>query len=251
MGGGDYWMSEFERSGWSQSEYSREYRESADHYLPERRTLLRVVSSFYRRFVSGEGKRRVLDLGCGDGILAETLYAQDAGIEMVVTDGSKDMLDAARARLLGLPVVEFCQITFEEVIAGGLVREPFDLITSSFAIHHLDLAGKATLFRRIIELLRPNAYFMNVDVVLSDREPYTDWYYQLWQEWIVDRQKSLGLEGGFEHVPGEARAKPENHYDSLGSQLEALRSVGFVDVACHYRYGLFGVYGGKRPGEQS
>jgi tRNA (cmo5U34)-methyltransferase len=240
-------MSGFETSGWSQAEYAAQYRDQADHYIPERGTMLQVVSSFYRNLVRGPGKVRALDLGCGDGILAEVLCTEDPEIEVTVTDGSRDMLDAARVRLRGRPVPEFCQVTFEDIIGGGFQREPFDLIVSSFAIHHLELAQKAMLFERVLALLVRGACFLNVDVALSDDSSYTEWYYKLWREWIVDRERTLDPEQTFAHVPEEARAKPENHYDPLQSQLQALRSAGFVDVACHYRYGLFGLYGGRRP----
>ena len=48
-------------------------------------------------------------------------------------------------------------------------------------------------------------------------------------------------------MPDEARAKDENHYDALAGQLDALVQAGFAEVECHYRYGLFSVYGGQRP----
>jgi tRNA (cmo5U34)-methyltransferase len=240
-------MDGFEQSSWSQPESSQEYRDTADHIIQERRTQLDILASFYRSFVTGAGPKRILDLGCGDGILTETLCAQDEDANVIVTDGSNDMLDAARNRLAGLPVIEFCLITFEEIIAGGFQRGPFDFIASSFAIHHLDLAHKALLFQRIIELLKPGSHFLNIDVALAEYAPYTDWQFRLWQEWIVSRQRRLGLGTDYAHVPEEARVKPENHYDTLQGQLDALRSVGFVDVDCHYRYSVFSVYGGKKP----
>jgi tRNA (cmo5U34)-methyltransferase len=246
-------VSGFEASGWSQPEYAQQYRDEAEHYLPERATMLKVVSSLYRHLVRGaatarnSGRIRVLDLGCGDGILAEALYAEDPEIEVTLTDGSRDMLDAARRRLRGRPVSEYCPITFEEIIHGRFQREPFDLIASAFAIHHLELAEKAVLFQQLYALLVPGAYLINMDVALSDDPAYTEWYYQLWREWIADREKALGLEESYVHVPAEARAKPENHYDSLQSQLQALRAAGYCGVACHYRYGPFAVYGGRRP----
>lgn len=248
-------MSDFETSGWSQAEYAAQYRDQADHYIPERIRMLQVVSSFHRHLVRGaaEVRRtaqvRVLDLGCGDGILAEHLCIADPETRVTVTDGSRDMLDAARARLRGRHVSEFCQITFEEIIGGAFQREPFDLIASAFAIHHLSLEGKGKLFRQLYELLAPGAYFLNVDVALSDEPSYTEWYYRLWREWIVDHERIRGAEQTYAHVPEEARAKPENHYDSLPAQLELLRSAGYVSAACHYRYGPFAVYGGQRPYE--
>jgi tRNA (cmo5U34)-methyltransferase len=246
-------VNSFEASGWSRAEYAQQYRDEADHYIPERAIMLQVVRSFYRNVVRAAararspGKIRVLDLGCGDGILAEILCTEDSKIEVTLTDGSHDMLDAARVRLRGQPVAEYCSITFEEIIDGGFQREPFALIASAFAIHHLAMAQKAMLFQRLYDMLVPGGYFLNVDVALSNDPTYTEWYYQLWREWIIDRERALGLEQSYAHAPEEARAKAENHYDPLQSQLEALRSAGYCSLACHYRYGPFAVYAGKRP----
>ena len=240
-------MDDFESSGWSSAEGSREYRDTADLIIQQRGTLLRMLGSFYRTFVAGVGRRRILDLGCGDGVLTETLFAQDRQIEATLVDGSTDMLDAAKDRLARFPVTEYREITFDQIIAGNFQSEPFDLVASSFAIHHLVLANKAILFGKILELLRPGGHFVNIDVALADHRPYTDWYFQLWQEWIMRRKSRLALEADMAHVPEEARAKPENHFDTLRSQLEALESTGFVDVECHYRQGLFCIYGGKAP----
>jgi len=242
-------MSTFERSNWGQSEYSKDYRDNSDNYLQERTTLLRILASFYRNFVKGNERKRILDLGCGDGVLAETLYAQDKAIEITGTDGSRDMIEAAKIRLQGLPINELCQISFDEIIQGQFRRSPFDFIVSSFAIHHLDLPHKIMLFQRIIEMLKPGAYFLNIDVAETNYMPYTNWYYVLWKEWIITRQRCLGYQESFAQVPEQARAKPENHYDSLPSQLTALGSAGFSEIECHYKYGLFCLYGGRKPNE--
>jgi tRNA (cmo5U34)-methyltransferase len=240
-------MSEFEKSNWGRPEYSREYRDHSDNYLPERATLLRMLASFYRHFVKGNGLKRILDLGCGDGVLAKTLYEQDQEIDITVTDGSQDMIEAAKVNLSGLPVSEFCQVTFDTIIQGQFTRPPFDLVVSAFAIHHLDLAHKTLLFQRLIELLKPGAYFVNIDVAEPNHPPYADWYYVVWKEWIIYRQRCLDHPESFAHVPEQARVRPENHYDSLESQLIALGSAGFSEIECHYKHGLFSLYGGRKP----
>ncbi len=45
---------------------------------------------------------------------------------------------------------------------------PFDLVTSALAIHHLDGPGKATLFGRVADVLRPGGRFVLGDVVIPD-----------------------------------------------------------------------------------
>src|ERR671937_534457 len=46
---------------------------------------------------------------------------------------------------------------------------PFDLVVSSLAVHHLDAAGKADLFRRIAAVLAPGGSFVLADVVVPER----------------------------------------------------------------------------------
>lgn len=67
---------------------------------------------------------RVLDLGCGDGVLTELLVA--AGAEVVGVDASPDMVDAARARGIDARVMDGRALSFE----GG-----FDAVFSNAALH--------------------------------------------------------------------------------------------------------------------
>jgi tRNA (cmo5U34)-methyltransferase len=34
--------------------------------------------------------------------------------------------------------------------------------------------------------------------------------------------------------------------DTLAAQLNALQTIGFEDVDCFYKYGIFTMYGGKK-----
>ena len=166
-------MNEFEKSSWSNGEFSRKYLDEADMYIPERDTLLRILASFYRKFSKNDEKKRILDLGCGNGILSKTLFDQNDNLEIVVTDGSKEMLIEAKKKLVGMPVSEFCQISFEEIIQGKFRGDLFDFIISSFAIHHLNMTQKQELFKKIFELMNFGAYFINIDVVVPAKPAHT------------------------------------------------------------------------------
>jgi tRNA (cmo5U34)-methyltransferase len=239
-------MSGFEESNWKNPEYSRDYRANAENFIPERKSMLGIAASFYRQFIMDGSPKRILDLGCGDGILAEILIHEDRTVEIVAADGSAEMLAAARARLADAPAVEYCRITFEDIQSGQFHPPPFDFIVSAFAIHHLEMARKVRLFRAVAGLLNPGRFFLNIDVTASG--PYADWYYQLWREWILEREESTRPDVSLADVPAQARFKPENHYDPLQCQLDALKDAGFLDVACHYQFGLFAVYGGRKAG---
>ena len=62
-------MAGFEESNWADTAFSDRFLESADLKVVERRRMLALARSFYTHFFGTSGKTRVLDLGCGDGIL--------------------------------------------------------------------------------------------------------------------------------------------------------------------------------------
>ena len=67
---------------------------------------------------------RILDLGCGDGVLTEKLAA--AGTDVVGVDGSPDMVAAARHRGLDARVMDATRLTF---------HQEFDAVFSNAVLH--------------------------------------------------------------------------------------------------------------------
>ncbi len=67
---------------------------------------------------------RILDLGCGDGVLTERLA--ETGAEIVGVDSSENMVAAARQRGLDARVMDATKITFDQ---------EFDAVFSNAALH--------------------------------------------------------------------------------------------------------------------
>jgi hypothetical protein len=85
---------------WSQPEYAREYLDHSVFYIPDRATLTRVLGSYAAVFLGSTPRPRLLDLGCGDGAVSETLHRALTGAEIVTADGSADMIAAADGKPL-------------------------------------------------------------------------------------------------------------------------------------------------------
>ncbi|RJP58201.1 MAG: class I SAM-dependent methyltransferase, partial [Deltaproteobacteria bacterium] len=85
-------MTKFNKTRWAAKDFAYEYLETADIRISERRTLLEVLKSFYRYFLGSRQQNRVLDMGCGDGILIHELLKIDGSISATLIDGSEDML---------------------------------------------------------------------------------------------------------------------------------------------------------------
>jgi 2-polyprenyl-3-methyl-5-hydroxy-6-metoxy-1,4-benzoquinol methylase len=66
-------MTEFNKSNWANAEFGQEYIDNADICIVERRRSHSIVRSFYKHFLKDKPQRRILDLGCGDGIITHEL----------------------------------------------------------------------------------------------------------------------------------------------------------------------------------
>jgi hypothetical protein len=85
------------------------------------------------------------------------------------------------------------------------------------------------------------------DVVKPTSERSERWQFAMWQDWMNERLAEIGGEVGVhDDLPGAAMAKPENKPSGLIDQLELLQRVGFRDVDCYYKYGVFALFGGTK-----
>ncbi len=240
-------MTEFNRSRWAKADFSQEYREKADIYIVERRRMFGIMKSFYRHFSGSKHNNKILDLGCGDGIVTHELLSVDESISATLIDGSGDMLDKARERLKGFKNINYILASFQEMLEKDIPEQDFDFIVSSLAIHHLTMNEKRNLFRLIYSHLKAGGYFMNIDVILAPTEKLDQWYIKLWQEWMDERKTTPGKECNYlDDITRRYKEADENKPDTLDDQLDSLKDIGCKDVDCFYKYGIFAVYGGRK-----
>ena len=90
---------------------------------------------------------RILDLGCGDGALTESIVA--AGADVIGVDGSPDMVAAARARGLDARVMDGQRLVFEA---------EFDVVFSNAALHWMPDAD--AVLAGVARALRPGGRFV-------------------------------------------------------------------------------------------
>ncbi|MEY9958888.1 class I SAM-dependent methyltransferase [Streptacidiphilus sp. MAP5-52] len=111
------------------------------------------------------GTEELLDLGCGNGVLLEHLRPHLAGGHIVGLDISPAMLNAARARLLGVATpCEFVLGDAQDLSTFG--DNSFDRVCATYMAHYV--SDLQRLFSEVRRVLRPGGRF-----VLATDDPAT------------------------------------------------------------------------------
>jgi tRNA (cmo5U34)-methyltransferase len=235
---------------WKSAELTRKFLEGVRGGIPFEReqveVLLRVVAA------RGEQVSRFADLGCGSGVLASAVLALHPRARATLVDFSAPMLEAARRELAGLdPEPRFVTADLAAPAWTGAVRRdaPFDLIVSSYAIHHLPDARKRELYGEIFDLLGAGGMFINVEHVASA----TAWLEAISDDLMIDSLHAFHVRQGRatsrEQVAHDFVHRPDKAANVLAPvevQCGWLRELGFADVDCYFKIFELAVFGGRR-----
>jgi SAM-dependent methyltransferase len=168
---------------------------------------------------------RVLDLGAGDGRLLGLLLLARPAASGVAVEFSPPMLERLRQR--------FHSDKRVAVVAHDL-QQPlpplgtFDVVASSFAIHHLPHPRKEALYREAWGLLGPGGVFANLEHVASRSA-------RVHERFLA----ALGI------TPEQEDRS--NQLLDVETQLRWLREIGFEDVDCYWKWRELALLVGRRP----
>lgn len=179
--------------------------------------------------------RAVLDLGTGTGALAALVADAHPEAQLTLLDGAPAMMEKAAASLGPRTAAALVQDFADPLPAG-----PFDAIVSSLAIHHLDDAGKASLYTRAHNELRPGGAFINAEQVRG-ATPELDALLWRWHE-----REALALGATHEEWAAAVDRMTHDRCASIETNLELLRAAGFQVVSVHFADGRFAVLAGRR-----
>lgn len=195
----------------------------------------------------------LLDLGCGDGALADTVLSRHPAASAVLVDFSAPMLDHARERFSSrAQQPEIIQTDFG---ASTWVRElpacrSYDLIISGYAIHHLDDGEKRRLLADTFGLLRPGGMFVNLEHVAPESQMGRDLFDALFIDSLYTQAWESGRAVTREEVSATYHGREDQHENQLASvksQAEWMRDAGFVDVDCYFKILELALLAGRKP----
>jgi|SRR5215469_9766510 len=193
---------------WTSPEHALEYLRRADsipHRVEGEATLLECLP---------ENPQRVLDLGSGGGRLLGLVKAARPAASFVAVDFSPTMLVALRNEFASDPRVSVVAHDLNDAFPN-LGR--FDLVVSSFAIHHLPHDRKRSLYSEIFDLLLPLGVFCNLEHVAS---PTLELHHEFLEKLDITA----------------AEEDPSNKLLDLEIQLEWLHEIGFKNVDCLWKW---------------
>jgi trans-aconitate 2-methyltransferase len=117
---------------------------------------------------SGESALAALDLGIGTGYFTERFLRHFPNSRVVAIDGARAMVDLAKARLGPLSDrVDFRIGDFRNLrdFTGSGV---FDVVYSSYALHHLNRREKLSVVTACVGILKPDGWFINADIHVAE-----------------------------------------------------------------------------------
>jgi tRNA (cmo5U34)-methyltransferase len=181
---------------------------------------------------------RVIDLGCGTGMVAAKVLEVFPNAQITCLDVAENMIAVAQARLARYPRMEYVVADFGTFNFDA----EYDVVVSSLALHHLATdKDKQDFYRRIYQNLSPGGVFYNADVILASSGFLQDVCMNEWRRFMRQSVSENDIEGKW--IP---KYQEEDRPAKLIDQLAWMTEIGFVDVDVIWKYYNFAVYGGIR-----
>lgn len=205
-----------------------------------------------------------LDLGCGDGALGRRLASEFPASQGIFLDHSQPMLQALQDSLSRTERVKVIQSDFstkrwiEDLSqeSNGKDEGEIDAIVSGFAIHHVSHERKQELYREIFQLLKPGGIFLNMEHV-SSPSSYQDvenMFASTFCKSLAQYLQGEALDVSEEEVATTVQNDLEvdrkaNILATVEEQTLWLRTIGFQNVDCYFKFMILALFGGVKPME--
>jgi trans-aconitate methyltransferase len=203
---------------------------NADHainYLEKRALIPRRAEAYEVVFeVVPADVDRVLDLGTGDGNMLELVLDARPGATGVGLDFQDEMLRRASGRFAGRDDVEIRKHDMDDPLPAELGQ--FDVVVSSFAIHHLEPERQMALYGEVFDRLVPGGVFANVEHVAS----------------TTDRRHEEFL---YAIGSSPEQDDPSNKLLPVATHLAGLNACGYADAECLWKWRELAVVTGTKP----
>ena len=137
----------------------------------------KVLGTVYEK-VRKQNPKNILDIGFGTGILAKKLY--DDGYNIYGIDFSNEMLKKAKQKM---PNAELLQFDFTDGLPKEFEQKHFDVILSTYVIHHIDDEAKKLYILKLLKSLNPKGILIFGDVAFETEKDMEAARKKDYEEW--------------------------------------------------------------------
>src|SRR5216684_6814607 len=192
---------------------------------------------------------RVVELGSGDGLLAEAMLTRFGRATLTALDGSESMRAAATTRLQ--PFGDRARVAAFDLASLDWWDRMFgaDLVVSSLCLHHLNDAKKQYLYKAAADRLSTRGALLIADLVDPQHRALRRLAADRWNALAKQQAVALGMPELFQRFVDERW----NHFrfpdasdqpSALFHHLVWLRHAGFAAVDCCWMDAGHAVFGG-------
>ncbi len=116
-----------------------------------------------------DARLSALDLGIGTSYFSNRFLQAFPNSRVCGLDGAEAMIDLAKARLGNRAgSVAFVVADFRDLAMALPGPASFDVVYSSYALHHTTRDEKTSVVRQAMSLLRPEGWFINADIIVAE-----------------------------------------------------------------------------------
>jgi tRNA (cmo5U34)-methyltransferase len=238
---------------WSEDD-SAAYRVLAPVAVPRRQEM--IASLIAAAPFAESDSLEIVELGSGDGSLAEALLARFPQATLTALDGSETMRMEATARLepfgarARVAAFDLASLDWWDRMFGA------DLVVSSLSLHHLNDTKKQYLYKAAAERLSPRGAILIADIVEPQHPAARRLAAERWDALARQQADAIGAPELFRRFLDERW----NHFrfpdatdlpSALLHHLMWLRHAGFVAVDTFWMEAGHAVFGGFRQAEAS
>jgi SAM-dependent methyltransferase len=241
------------KSRWQSKELTEIFLNGVRGAIPGADLQLAVIGKITDRWCPAP--KRILDLGCGNGILGHYLLRRFPSASGLFLDFSDPMLDAARVNLSALPDAAFGKADFASPQWLDVARPhaPFDIVVSGFAIHHQPDMRKRNLYAEIFDLLLTGGLFLNLEHVASATEAGRELFDDFFIDHLHDFHSKTDNGADRDAIADSYYKRPdkkENILAPVEDQCRWLKQIGFNDVDCFLKVFELALFGGRKTSEK-
>ncbi len=216
---------------------------------PNRSKMVQIALEFLP--YNTQDSLKALDLGIGTGFFTLEFLNKFSHSKVIGIDGAKAMMELAKVRLKDLKnKIEFILGDFRDLKHILFDNNDFDVIFSSYALHHLNYDEKVEVLDILRNKLKKNGWFINADIVKAQSSSIEKRIQEIRVDGIVCRAQNKDARfsnGKLTRAFLDALERKENDQPlSTSIDVEILNKTGFKNIEILWKEYREAVYCAQR-----